>query len=274
MVWANQVRHMPRFLQALSVLVAALLLYGPSAPALPQTNSGVSELSSVIVIGFVGGFVHHDNRVHSEVQLADHLREDFPTGVAVEVFENHRGKEAFQRILELLDADRDGNLSSAEKHSARIIIYGHSWGASETVNLARQLDKEGIPVLLTIQVDSISKSGQNDTLIPANVAQAANFYQSNGLLHGTPKIHSADPARTRILGNFRSDYSANPLRCEQYPWFSRTFMKPHIQIECDPAVWNQVESLVRANLLASANVASRSFNPGEAPAVNPTPRKL
>jgi hypothetical protein len=273
MVLVKQVRRMPRILQVLSVLASAVFVYGSSAPASPQTTNRPSESPSCIVIGFVGGFVHRDNRVHSTVQLADHLRKDFPDGVAVEVFENHRGKEAYQRVLDLLDTDRDGKLSGAEKQSARIIIYGHSWGASEAVNLARLLEKEGIPVLLTVQVDSISKSGQNDTLIPANVAQAANFYQPNGLLHGAAEIRSADPARTRIIGNFRSDYSSNPLRCEQYPWFSRTFMKQHIQIECDPAVWNQVESLIRANLLSpTENASARSFTPADSSTGNSAPR--
>jgi hypothetical protein len=266
---------MIRSLQALSLFVLVLLLYGSSAPASPQVANRASVSASVIVIGFVGGYVHHDDRVHSEVQLAAHLRQDFPSGVAVEMFENHRGKEAHQRVLDLLDTDHDGSLSLAEKQAARIIIYGHSWGASETVNLARQLEKDGIPVLLTIQVDSITKAGQNDALIPANVAQAVNFYQPTGFLHGTPAIHSADPTHTQILGNFRSDYSANPLRCNQYPWFSRTFMKSHIQIECDPAVWNQVESLVRSNLLpfsTTANVPPRSFNPADSVPTSSAPR--
>ena len=256
-------------LQALSLIVAAFLVHNSFAPPLPQTTHAVAASPSVIVIGFVGGYIRHDDRVHSEVQLAEHLREDFPSGVTVEMFENHRGKEAHQRILDLLDTDRDGKLSVAEKQSARIIIYGHSWGASETVTLARELEKDGIPVLLTVQVDSITKAGENDALIPANVAQAANFYQPAGILHGTPAIRSADPARTRIIGNFRSDYSANPLRCEQYPWFSRTFMKPHIQIECDPAIWNQVESLVRSNLLPSpTNASARWFNSSDTPSAS------
>ena len=43
-------------------------------------------------------------------------------------------------------------------------------------------------MLLTIQVDSVSKLHQNDALIPANVAQAANFYQPDGFLHGQPRF--------------------------------------------------------------------------------------
>ena len=265
---------MPRILQVLSVFVLAFFVCGASASAAPQATSEASQASPTIVIGFVGGFVQRTNRVHSTVQVAEHLREEFPAGVDVEVFENHRGKEAYQKVLELLDTDRDGTLSPAEKQSARIIIYGHSWGASETVNLARQLDKEGIPVLLTVQVDSITKAGENDALIPANVAQAANFYQSKGLLHGTAEIRSVDPARTHILGNFRSDYSTSPLRCEEYPWFSRTFNKPHIQIECDPAVWNRVESLIRANLFpAPENASARGLISNDPSVTNSVPPK-
>jgi pimeloyl-ACP methyl ester carboxylesterase len=218
---------------------------------------------AAIVIGFVGGFVHHDDRVHAEVQLADRLREEFSPSVAVQLFENHNGKDAHKSVLRLLHANRDGAPSPEEKQSARIIIFGHSWGASETVELARKLQNDGVPVLLTIQVDSISKFGQNDTVIPPNVAQAVNFYQHDGWLHGKPKIRAADASHTRILGNFRSGYKGKPFSCGRYPWYDRIFMKPHIQIECDPEVWSQVESLIRANLTSEASVLPAN---GPAPA--------
>src|SRR5260370_42337357 len=155
MVSAKQVPHMLRPVHALSLCVWALFLCSSAVPAGPQTNFGVSAPPAVVVIGFVGGFVRHDDRVHSEVQLAEHLRKDFPSGVTVEMFENHRGKEAHQRVLELLDADRDGELSRAEKGSPRIIIYGHSCRPSETVRLPPPLQQEVIPVLVTVHGDSI-----------------------------------------------------------------------------------------------------------------------
>jgi hypothetical protein len=229
----------------------------PAAAAAPASKSE-SPSSSPIVIGFVGGFVRRDDRIHTEFQLAGRLREEFASAVAVQLFENHRGRDARDAILRLLDADHDGSLSAEEKQNARIIIFGHSWGASETVELARQLGKDGIPVMLTIQVDSVSKLGENDSLIPANVAQAANFYQADGLLHGKSEIRAADPSRTRILGNFRSDYKSKPLTCGQYPWWDRAFMKPHVQIECDPDVWSKVESLIRSNLALEARDPSRT----------------
>ena len=116
------------------------------------------------------------------------------------------------------------------------------------VVLARELDQDGIPVLLTIQVDSISKIHQNDAIIPANVAQTANFYQPHGLLQGQPEIRAADSARTKIIGNFRFDYKATPYKCDKYPSYDRVFVKAHTQIECDPGVWTQAESLIRSNL--------------------------
>jgi hypothetical protein len=186
--------------------------------------------------------------IHSEVQIAAHLRHDYPSGVYAEVFENHRREVARAEIMRLVDVNHDGTLSSEEKRSARILLYGHSWGASEVVTLARELESAGIPVLLTVQVDSIAKPGENDGLIPANVAEAANFYQVDGLVRGQNQIHAADPARTRILGNFLLDYKANPIDCKEYPWYDRFFMRSHIEIECDPKVWNRVESLIRMRL--------------------------
>ena len=204
--------------------------------------------SPVIVIGFLGGYLSPNNSIHGGVQIAAHLREDYPAGVNVEVFENHRGEDAHREVLHLLDINHDGKLSTEAKQSARIIIYGHSWGGSETVTLARKLQSDGIPVLLAIQVDSVAKAGEDDSLIPANVLQAANFYQSDGLLHGRSEIHAADPSRTQIIENRRFDYATNPVRCDGYPWYARAFEKPHIEIECDPKVLNRVESLIRSKL--------------------------
>jgi hypothetical protein len=201
----------------------------------------------VMVIGFVGGFIRHDNLAHSEVQLAARLRQAYPSGVQVEIFESYHRGGARGRVREVLDTNHDGNLTVGEKQNARIIIYGHSWGGSEAINLARELEKDSIPVLLTVQVDSISIR-HNDRVIPANVAQAVNFYQPHGPLRGQAAIRAADPTRTRIIGNFRSDYNARDYSCEHYPWYDRVFVKAHTQIECDATVWKHAEALIRSYL--------------------------
>ena len=230
------------------LLCSTLLAPGQNPSARTVVSANSPTISPVVVIGFVGGFVNRDNLVHSPVQLAAHLRADYPSGLYAEVFENRRREKAHQEILRVLDANHDATLSAEEKHNARIIIYGMSWGASETVTLAKELEKDGIPVLLTIQVDSISKIHENDAVIPANVAEAINFYQANGFLHGQSKIRAADAARTRIIGNLRFHYQASPLKCDQYPWYDRVFAKSHTEIECDPNVWKQVETLIRSKL--------------------------
>ncbi len=225
----------------------AALAAGLDAPvAISAGNADIKDAD--VVIGFVGGFVHNNDQAHEEVKLATHLRESYPANMQARIFRNHDGRQAHQAVLEMLGAGRDGELSGAKKHSAHIVLYGHSWGASEAVTLARALEKDGIPVLLTVQVDSVSKFGEDDRLIPANVAQAVNFYQVNGFLHGQKRIVAADRLQTRILGNFRFDYGSRQIETDGYPWYARLFMKPHIEIESDPTVWNQVESLIRSAL--------------------------
>ncbi len=201
-----------------------------------------------IIIGFVGGFVKRDDPKHPEVQFAAYLRDRYASGIHVEVFSNHAGSEALRQVERLLDTDHDGDLSAAEKQQARIIVYGHSWGASETVSFARELGRQGIPVLLTIQLDSIAKPGQRDSTIPPNVASAVNFYQPGGILHGRSQILAADPTRTEVIGNFEMTYRNHPINCDNYPWIARTFNKPHHEIENDPRIWDQLASLIDSEL--------------------------
>jgi hypothetical protein len=237
-------------LTAAAFLFAALSLNCPaigSENTKPEATSGGLQPPAV-VMGFVGGFVRRNDTAHQEVQLAERLRSEYPSGVEVKIFENHAARQAHREILRVLDTDHSGTLSAAEKLNARIVLYGHSWGASEAVTMARTLEKDGVPVLLTIQIDSVSKFGENDRLIPANVAQAVNFYQLDGILHGQRQIVADDPRQTRILGNFQLNYKDKPVRCDGYPWYARMFMRPHIEIESDPSVWTRIESLVRSKL--------------------------
>jgi pimeloyl-ACP methyl ester carboxylesterase len=230
-----------------------------SAVAAPQT-SGSSSSQPAIVIGFVGGFVRHDDLLHPEVQLAGRLRSTYNDTVAVKVFENRHKREARQAISRLLDRNRDGLLSTDEKRNARIILFGHSWGASAAIALAGDLQRDSIPVLLTIQVDSIAKIGQNDAVIPGNVARAINFYQTRGLFHGRARITAADPLRTQLLGDVQLEYRNKPVQCRNYPWYDRFLFKDHIKIECDAHVWSQVEALIRGELGAEPEPRSEHFS--------------
>lgn len=210
----------------------------------PAIASAGGSSTPMIVVGFVGGFVRPDDLRHSEVQLAQKLRAANPEHLRIATFENWHRKAAHRAILRWLDTDEDGNLSEAERRGARIVLYGHSWGGAAVISLARELERERIPVLLTVQVDSIAKPGQDDGVVPANVARAINFYQTRGFLHGRTRITAADPAHTEILGDFSFDYKQPPAECSQYPWLTRHLFPGHTSIECDPRVWSQIESLI------------------------------
>jgi hypothetical protein len=211
---------------------------------------------NVIIIGFVGGFVSRNDTKHPEVQFAAYLRDRYPS-IHADVFGNHHGQKALHDVERLLDTNNDGVLSSLEKEQATVIIYGHSWGATETVEFARELGKMGIPVALTIQVDTIGKPGHKVSAISPNVASAINFYQhqQGGFLHGQPEIIAADPAHTKILGNILMTYENRPINCDNYSWYSRTLNKPHHLIENDFRVWDQLASLINTDLPNTPSIA-------------------
>lgn len=245
-------------------VLTLLLFFLTFSPILSYAADGGAATSispsHAIVVGFVGGFVHPNDRRHSEVQLISKLQAGH-SGVHSQIFDNHHQKEAYQAILHWLDTDADGSLSAGERTATQIVLFGHSWGAAAVISLARDLQRESIPVALTIQVDSITKIGQNDRIVPANVAKAVNFYQTRGMLHGQTKITAENPARTQILGAFRFDYDELPAECDDYPWADRHFFKGHTAIECDPHVWSQVESLIEGSLSSNRNLASQPALP-------------
>jgi len=233
---------------ALAAVAAAM--FAATAPALAADGAVAARppaTASCIVVGFVGGFVRHDNPHQKPVQLARSIQRTVPKDTYVQVFENRHRKTAYETILRLLDRNHDGLLSDDEKTRAHIILFGHSWGASAVVLLARELNRAGIPVMLTVQVDSVAKFWQSDGIIPENVAAAVNFYQPHGFIHGRSQITAADASKTQIIGNYRFDYKKTPVKCETASWFDH-LTPSHAQSECDPHLWAQVEDLVRQRI--------------------------
>jgi pimeloyl-ACP methyl ester carboxylesterase len=251
-------RHLRKF-SPLVALTMALLAVGiaqgqEASPREQPSAASVPAVRNVIVIGFVGGFVSTKDTKHPEVQFAAYLRDRYPL-IHAEVFGNHHGRKALHEVERLLDTDHDGIISSTEKERATIIIYGHSWGATETVAFADQLGRLDIPVALTVQIDTIGKPGHRASLISPNVTSAINFYQTRGPLHGDPQIVAFDPARTTVLGNIRMTYENRPINCDNYSWYSRKLNKPHHEIENDFRVWDQVASLIDADLSGVPSIA-------------------
>jgi hypothetical protein len=179
-------------------------------------------------------------------RMAKKLREMGLPGVQVATIENTKRRTALELVRRAFDRNRDGKLDTRERESARLILYGQSFGGAAVVKFARELQSLGIPVMLTVQVDSV---GRNDAVIPSNVAVAANFFQRDGLfIHGRAPIRAEDPGKTEIIGNFEFSYRDRPISLSGVPWYKKAFRVAHTRMDRDPAVWSQVEELILSAL--------------------------
>ena len=201
---------------------------------------------SLLIIGFLGAWEDWDNDKRSVRKLALALQARRLPGVFVETAGNHDRHTALNFIRQALDQNRDKKLDAAEKRSVAIICYGQSFGGAACVKLARELDKLGIAVRLTVQVDSV---GRDDDWIPPNVSHALNLYQHDpGPVWGEAEIKAVDPSRTRILGNVRFSYLFQNVDMRDYPPLARRMGISHWKMDNDPAVWKQVEAVILADI--------------------------
>jgi len=201
---------------------------------------------SMLIVGFLGAWENWDNGRRSVRRLALRLREKQLPGVFVETANNHDRAMVRRMILDSLDRDRDGRVTPAEANSVAFVFYGHSFGGAAAVYLARDLEKSGAPVRLTVQVDSV---GRRDHIIPSNVARALNLYQRDpGPIRGEPSIRAADPSRTVILGNLRFSYLFRDVDMSNYPRIARRIGLSHWKMDNDPAVWAIVEATILAEI--------------------------
>jgi hypothetical protein len=195
-----------------------------------------------LILGFLGGREPWDNPHRNVRNLALKLRADYPDVVQVETVENKKRHLALELIRRAFDRNRDGRLDDEERAAVRLILYGQSFGGAAVVKLARQLNEIGVPVLLTVQVDSV---GRDDAVIPPNVKRAANLFQRNGWpIRGEPEIRAADPSRTAIIGNFEFDYRDKQIDLSEVSRLKRAFRVAHTKMDFDPAVWAKVEELI------------------------------
>jgi hypothetical protein len=194
-------------------------------------------------LGFLGAFEKWDDDRRSVRILAHDLEKT--RGWNVETFSHRNRGTALKFVMQALDRNRDGRLDERERTSTPIVLYGQSMGGGAVSKLAHELERLGIPVLLSIQVDSF---GKGDGWVSPNVRFAANFYQRELFtVRGETKIQAEDLTRTTILMNERRDYGFFT------PAPDRNLIRGylgggHMKMEGDPAVWQDVESLIRKAL--------------------------
>jgi hypothetical protein len=197
---------------------------------------------AVLILGFLGGREPWDNEQRAVRQLALKLRSLNKPSLLVETVENTKRSLAIQLIDNAFDRNRDGRLDERERASAKIILYGQSFGGAAVIKLARQLQSLGIPVFLTVQIDSV---GRGDGIVPSNVAYAANLFQNDGwFIRGEPSIRAHDPSKTTILGNFKYGYRDKRIDISRVSWGKKAFRIAHTKMEHDPEVWAKVEELI------------------------------
>ena len=195
----------------------------------------------ILIIGFLGGRKKFDTPNRGVTRLAQQLRDLNLPGVNVEVVENRRRYLALELIRKALDTNGNGWLEPEERTTPRVILYGQSFGGAAVVKLARDLHLLGVPVLLSVQVDSV---GRGDGVIPGNVRMAVNLFQSDGLfIRGEAPIRAADPQRTRIE-NIRFHYDGKDIPVSDILWIKYLFLGAHTKMDFDPAVWDRVEQII------------------------------
>jgi hypothetical protein len=203
-----------------------------------------------LVLGFLGGLEAWDSPTQGVRQLALALRARNLPGVHVETVEERKRALALELIRRAFDRNYDGVLDDQERRSVRLVLYGMSFGGAAVVKLARQLEAIDVPVLLTVQVDSV---GLDDAVIPANVAAAANLYQTDGFfVRGERTIRAADAAKTVILGNYRFAYRDKKIDLSAVPWYKLVFRVAHSKMNADPDVWAKAAELI-LNAISAAH---------------------
>ena len=206
------------------------------------------EENQTLILGFLGGREHWDDTSRGVRQLAMKIDSMNLPDVHIETLENRKRDLAMELILNSFDSNQDGYLDERERGRARLIMFGHSLGGAAVVKLSNNLRNLGIPVLLTVQIDSVGFT-YDDHVIPSNVRSAANLYQLDGwLLVGEDEIVPEDPGETKIITNLRFDYKDKEVDMSGVPWERRLLSVPHSKMDADPEVWNTVEQLILSEI--------------------------
>jgi hypothetical protein len=190
-------------MRILGALGFAILLWTSSGRAAPPRRVPPLQAAAtckLVVVGYTGGLETPNTSASGVVWIRNRLRNlDYPD-LCVHTFSAYNWSHAYHWVRSQFGAENDGELTPAViDRGPKVIVYGHSFGGWATLWLARRLKKAGIPVELTVQVDSI---GITDKTVPANVRESANFFERNTpILHARGTIHAQDPSCTNILEN-------------------------------------------------------------------------
>lgn len=157
----------------------------------------------IIYLGFVGALEPAHNKRSGVVQIATSLQGDEFPDVCAKSFSPYVWGEGLEWLLSHFPSHA-GELRAGESSRApKVVLVGHSMGGWAMMSVARKLSSRGIPVELTIQIDSV---GFTDTTVPQNVKCAAIFHARDVLTPLTTKrLRVEDSSRTRLLPDVTVD---------------------------------------------------------------------
>lgn len=220
---------------------------GPTALA-PQKFSDFTTPTPIpeghtLIIGILGGWEKWDEPKRGVRKFALRLRAMNLPGAHIETVENHRREIALELVKKAFDRNSDGALSEEEAGSARLILFGQSFGGAAVNKLCKELKPLGVPVLLAIQIDSV---GVDDAGVPPNVRRAANFFQRDDyfFIRGERELRAQDATQTEILGNYEYSYRGKKVDLSDGRWYQKIFRNAHVKMEQDPDLWTAVEKLI------------------------------
>jgi len=191
-----------RFVAAIASTILFCASLGHAAPPRGKSPLRSAAPCQVVVVGYTGGLETATTSASGIVWIRDRLRSLNLPDLCVHTFSAYNWTHGYRWVRSEFGAENDAGLTQdVIRHGPKVVIYGHSFGGWATVSLARRLGRAGIPIEMTVQMDSI---GITDRTLPLNVRESANFYERNTpILYARGTIRAQDPSRTRILDNFQ-----------------------------------------------------------------------
>lgn len=161
----------------------------------------------IVFLGFVGALEPPENKHSGVVQLRDILQGPQFGDVCAKTYSPYVWTEGRDWLLSHFPS-HDGALTQEElERVPKVILVGHSMGGWAMLSVARELGKRGIPVELTVQVDSV---GITDHTVPRNVKADAIFHAHDILMFLTTKsVRLEDPSKTRLVANVLVEHAGH-----------------------------------------------------------------
>ncbi len=171
----------------------------PRNAATSVETDAIHSDCKIIYVGFVGALETSNHKHSGVVQIRDTLRGADFSDVCASSFMPVSWTSGRDWILAHFPS-HPGVLTESElEYAPRIILVGHSTGGWAMLSVARDLRDKGIPVELTVQIDSV---GVTDYTIPKNVSTGAIFHAWDALMFMTTKhVHLEDPSHTKVVAD-------------------------------------------------------------------------